>query len=254
MRYFLELAYKGTQYSGWQIQANAVAVQQKIQEVLSIVLNSDTTITGSGRTDAGVHARQQFAHFDSDTMLNDQYVYKLNALLPRDISIACILPVNAKAHARFDALKRSYEYFIHQAKSPFLQELSYFFHRPLDLDLMNQAAELLVTAECRPAEKRNYACFTKSGHSSHTYDCQIFQARWHVVEKNRLVFKIQANRFLRGMVRAIVGTLLEVGTKRMSVGRFAEIINTQDRMQAGRSVDACGLYLSEVTYPKTIFL
>lgn len=249
MRYFLDLAYKGTRYSGWQIQKNAIAVQQKIQEALSVLLNRDIAITGSGRTDAGVHARQQFAHFDSDVVLNDQYIYKLNALLPRDISIAYILPVDSKAHARFDALKRSYEYFIHQAKSPFLQDLSYFFHHPLDLDLMNQAAKLLETAE-----QRNYACFTKSGHSSHTYDCQIFQARWYVVEKNRLVFKIQANRFLRGMVRAIVGTLLEVGTKKISVDRFSEIISTQDRSQAGRSVDACGLYLSEVVYPKTIFL
>ncbi len=249
MRYFMEIAYKGTHYSGWQIQANAVGIQQKVQEALSVILNHPTTITGSGRTDAGVHALQQFAHFDTDKILQQQHVYKLNALLPKDISVISMLPVHDQAHARFDARKRSYEFFIHQAKCPFLQDMSYFFYQPLHLEPMNQAAEMLITAE-----KRNYACFARVGHSNRTHDCQIFRARWHVVEKDRLVFKIQANRFLRGMVRAVVGTLLEVGTHKIPVERMAEIIALQDRTQAGRSVSACGLYLTEVAYAENTFL
>lgn len=249
MRYFLDLAYKGTHYSGWQVQANALSVQQKLQEALTTLLQQPIILTGSGRTDAGVHAKQQFAHFDSTRVLGERHLYALNALLPKDISVSRCLPVHPGAHARFDAVRRRYEYFIHRTKSPFLQDLSYFFHSPLDFERMNKAASLLETAQ-----KRNYACFAKSGHRGATYDCQIFRAHWHVIEENRWVFNIQANRFLRGMVRAIVGTLLDVGTGKISVENFAKIIDAQDRTLAGRSVDACGLYLSEVTYPATIFV
>ncbi len=250
VRYFLELSYKGSDYSGWQIQHNANSVQQTIQQALSTMLKEDIHLTGSGRTDAGVHARQQFAHFDTaQEVPKASYLRPFNALLPLDISILDIHAVRLEAHARFDAVARRYEYHIHRFKDPFLYGLSYLFYSTLDIDLMNQAGAYL-----EKAGKRSYACFAKTGGSHQTYDCDIFRARWHVVERDRLVFSIQANRFLRGMVRAIVGTMLDLGTHKISLNQFLHIIESSDRKLAGRSVDACGLYLCEVTYPETIFL
>lgn len=250
MRYFLDISYKGSHYSGWQIQPNAISVQQKIQEALSLVLGHEIMVTGSGRTDTGVHARQQFAHFDSiDEIAEAKYLYKFNAVLPRDISINRIYPVQEDAHARFSAMNRSYEYHIHQFKNPFLHGYSYYFHPALDIQAMNQAAALM-----EQLGDHDYGCFAKSGHSSQTLHCHILQARWYVLEESRLVFNITANRFLRGMVRAIVGTLLNVGTQRMTTEAFLQVIRSGDRTRAGRAVEACGLYLSNVKYPETIFL
>lgn len=250
MRYFLEISYKGSHYSGWQIQHNAISIQQKINEALSLVLGHDIIVTGSGRTDTGVHAKQQFAHFDSAYKItNETHLYKLNAVLPQDISINTIYPMQDEAHARFSATSRSYEYYIHQFKNPFLHGFSYYFHPAIDINTMNQAAELM-----EKLGDHDYACFAKSGYSSQTFNCHILQARWYVLEESRLVFKITANRFLRGMVRTIVGTLLNVGTQRMNIEQFLQVMKSGDRTRAGQSVEACGLYLSEVKYPETIFL
>ncbi len=250
MRYFLEISYKGSAYSGWQIQHNANSVQQTVQQALSTILKEDIHLTGSGRTDAGVHARQQFAHFDSaQPVSGEAYLRPFNALLPPDISILDIRAVRPEAHARFDAVSRRYEYHIHRFKNPFLQDLSYLFYSTLDIALMNQAGACM-----EKAGKRSYACFAKTGSPQQTYDCDIFRAHWHVREKDRLVFTVQSNRFLRGMVRAIVGTMLDLGTHKISLDQFLHIIESSDRKLAGRSVEACGLYLCEVTYPETIFL
>lgn len=250
VRYFLKISYNGRNFSGWQVQPNANSVQQTLNEALSTILRKDIFITGSGRTDTGVHARQQFAHFDTDKEITKEaYLYKFNALLPPSISIDNIYPVRDKAHARFCAVSRSYEYYIHQSKNPFLYGFSYHFHPALDIEAMNEAAGMMEIAG-----RRDYACFARSGHSGKTYDCDILHARWHVLEESRLIFKITANRFLRGMVRAIVGTLLEIGLHKISIREFLKILESGDRKLAGRSVDACGLYLSEVKYPETIFL
>lgn len=250
MRYFLELSYNGRDFSGWQVQPNADTVQQHTNEALSTILGEDIFVTGSGRTDTGVHARQQFAHFDTTKKISEQtHLYKFNALLPEAISINRIFPVQEGAHARFSAISRSYEYFLHQSKDPFLHGFSYYFHPALDVEIMNQAAGFM-----EKAGSRDYACFAKSGHNGQTYDCHILHAHWYVIEESRLVFKIMANRFLRGMVRAIVGTLLEVGLHKINLDQFLKILESGDRQQAGRSVDACGLYLSEVKYPETIFI
>lgn len=250
MRYFLELSYKGSHYSGWQIQPNAMSIQQKVNEALSLVLGNNIVVAGSGRTDTGVHAKQQFAHFDSENKITEKvHLYKFNAVLPQDISINKIYHMQDEAHARFSAISRSYEYHVHQSKNPFLYGFSYYFHPIIDMEKMNQAAELM-----EELGEHDYACFAKSGHSSQTLNCHILHARWYVLEESRLIFKITANRFLRGMVRAIVGTLLDVGTQRMSIEQFLQVLNSSDRTRAGRSVEACGLYLSKVEYPETIFL
>ena len=250
MRYFLKLSYKGPQYHGWQIQANALSVQAIFNETLSQVLREDISRSGSGRTDTGVHALQQYAHFDTTQALHLQdHLHKFNALLPHDISIQAILPVREDAHSRFDAYQRSYEYHIHQRKDPFLHEFSYHFRPELDLDSMNLAAAQLATDK-----ERDYACFSKSRSSQETTLCKIAHAEWTRFDAFRIVFHISANRFLRNMVRAIVGTMLDIGTHRISLEDFEEILQSKDRKRAGRSVPAQGLYLSQVRYPDEIFL
>lgn len=249
MRYFLEISYQGSQYHGWQKQENALGIQTVIEDALSKILRQPTGISGSGRTDTGVHARQQFAHFDTDHPLSPTNCRRrLNAILPADIAILSVREVSAQAHARFDALSRSYEYHIHQAKNPFLIGQSYLFTVPLKVARMNEAA-----ARIADSRERDYACFSKSGGGQENDLCRISSAHWQVHTPQRLVFRISANRFLRNMVRAIVGTLLEVGTGRISIPHFQAILDSRDRRQAGRSVPAQGLYLSEVKYPPEIF-
>ncbi|MGB3588619.1 MAG: tRNA pseudouridine(38-40) synthase TruA [Tunicatimonas sp.] len=249
MRYFLTLKYQGAAYHGWQIQQNALSIQQVLNEALSLILREPIATVGSGRTDTGVHAQGQVAHFNCNQLLNEkEHLHKLNAVLPHDISITELVAVTDEAHARFSAVRRSYQYFIHQKKNPFLNGLSYLFSTKIDVDLMNEAAQWLTERK-----KQNYACFSKGKTQNTTYDCHIFRADWHVLEKDRLVFSISANRFLRGMVRTVVGTMLDIGTQTTSLTDFATIVASQDRRQAGRSVDACGLFLTEVTYPDDIF-
>ena len=241
------LSYRGTAYHGWQIQSNANTVQQVVHEALSRLLGEPVVITGSGRTDTGVHARQQVAHVDRPQPLATDFLFRLNAVLPPDVSVSQLYEVAPDAHARFSARTRRYDYFLHTFKDPFAQDRSYLVRFPLRLDLINEAAQQLVAYG-----EHNYACFSKLGTQPTTFRCHIFRAEWSVSEEStagqRMVFRITADRFLRGMVRAIVGTLLDVGTGKITVEDFRAIIGSQDRRQAGRSVPAHGLYLTEVTY------
>ena len=245
-RYFIELAYDGTNYHGWQIQPNAVSVQEVLGEALVTVLREPVETTGCGRTDTGVHARQFFAHFDSGSLfIAHQPLVKitgsLNAILPNDISIKRIIPVEAEAHARFDALLRSYEYHVHFEKDPFKVNHSWRLRDKPDIALMNMAARIIM-------EYTDFSCFSKSNTQTFTNNCKISRAEW-VYSDNCLVFHISADRFLRNMVRAIVGTLMQVGRKEIMPEDVRPIIESKNRSNAGTSVPACGLYLSEVKYP-----
>ncbi len=247
MRYFLEFAYMGTAYHGWQRQPNAVTVQQVLEDRLATLLGTDHLETvAAGRTDAGVHARQMFAHFDWEPGLPADFQYRINAFLPDDISITGVHPVQPDAHARFDATGRTYQYHLVQEKDPFLQEFAHCVHAPLDFGAMNEAAATLLDFD-------DFKSFSRSRTDVKTYTCDIREARW---EENHgvWVFTISADRFLRNMVRAIVGTLLEVGRGRYTTADVKTIIKSRDRSRAGVSVPAKGLYLTGVTYPKRIFI
>lgn len=251
MRYFVHLAYNGTPYHGWQMQPNAASVQETLNKAFSVLLQSEINLMGAGRTDTGVHAKEMYAHFDFETAFDIQsLVHKLNSFLPKDIVIYTIFPVHEKAHTRFDATKRTYEYHIHQFKNPFLQEWSWYFHQALDVDLMNQAAQLLFNYT-------DFECFSKVNTDVNTFDCTIFEAHWSrgvtelseaKQENDRLVFTISANRFLRNMVRSIVGTLVNVGLHKITLDDFTKIIESKSREKAGFSVPAHGLYLTKITY------
>ncbi len=242
MRYFIHLAYHGTAYHGWQIQPNAASVQETLNKAFSVLLQSEMNLMGAGRTDTGVHAREMYAHFDTDTTFDfPTLVHKLNSFLPKDIAIYDIIPVHDDAHTRFDATKRTYEYHIHQCKNPFLDELSWYFHQTLDINLMNQAAQILQNYT-------DFECFSKVNTDVNTFDCTIFEAHWKRGENNQLVFTISANRFLRNMVRSIVGTLINVGLHKITLDDFTKIIESKSREKAGFSVPAHGLYLTKIEY------
>ena len=242
MRYFIHLAYHGTAYHGWQIQPNAASVQETLNKAFSVLLQSEMNLMGAGRTDTGVHAREMYAHFDTDTTFDiPTLVHKLNSFLPKDIVIYDIIPVHDDAHTRFDPTKRTYEYHIHQFKNPFLDELSWYFHQTLDINLMNQAAQILQNYT-------DFECFSKVNTDVNTFDCTIFEAHWKRGENNQLVFTISANRFLRNMVRSIVGTLINVGLHKITLDDFTEIIESKSREKAGFSVPAHGLYLTKIEY------
>lgn len=245
MRYFIQLSYNGSAYHGWQIQPNAVTVQETIQDALSKLLNTNISITGAGRTDTGVHAFQMFAHFDVDETLDtENLTFKLNSFLPKDIAIQSIFQVNADAHSRFHAIKRSYDYKISLKKNVFLFDYTHYVHQKLDVDKMNEAANILL-------EYTNFQCFSKSNTDVKTYNCKIEQAQWKQ-EGNLLIFTICADRFLRNMVRAIVGTLLNIGLSKIAVSDMHKILASKDRSKAGFSVPSKGLYLTEVLYPDNI--
>ncbi len=246
-RYFIELSYKGTQYHGWQVQLNAHSVQEEIQKALSTLLRNPTEIVGSGRTDTGVHARVQVAHFDTEATIDpDSLAYKLNAFLPYDIAIKNIKKVKDDAHARFDATSRSYEYHITSVKNPFTKDLSYLFTAPLNLESMNEAAACLL-------QHKDFESFSRVKTDVNTFNCDIFKAYWEKTA-DEAIFHISANRFLRGMVRAITGTLLEVGRENLSVCQFEDIIISKDRKKAGRALPPEGLYLTAVEYPTDIYI
>jgi len=247
MRYFFEVTYDGSNYNGWQNQANALGVQQVIEDTLSKLLRKKISIVGSGRTDTGVHCVQQFFHADIQTEINQQeFLQRLNSFLPKDIAIRDILPVKFEAHARYDARQRAYEYHITTAKNPLLVGRAFYFFKKYDISLMNEAAELLVG-------EHDFTSFSKVKTDVNHFVCTIQTARWKKKD-DLLIFNITANRFLRGMVRAIVGTLLDVGTQKISIKEFQSIIKSKDRKKAGMNVPAEGLYLTEVKYPKNIFL
>ena len=246
MRYFLELSYNGTPYHGWQRQPNAISVQEVLEDNLSILLRTKIDVVGAGRTDTGVHARQIMAHFDSEVIVNQKQLhYKLNSILPAEIAIKEISLVKKDAHARFDAVSRSYEYIITLSTDPFNIKSAYYIKKELDLDVMNEAAKLLLNYT-------NFKCFSKSKTDVKTYNCTITKAVWEK-RNHMLIFTISANRFLRNMVRAIVGTLIEIGEHKLDLEDLKKIIKNENRSEAGYSVPAHGLYLTKVEYPTTIY-
>ena len=246
MRYFIELSFNGKSYHGWQIQPDAISVQEVLEKSLSTLLRKEIEIVGAGRTDAGVHATQIFAHFDIEEELNEsKFTYKLNSILPKDIAVSKVFRVTDAAHARFGAVKRSYDYKIVKHKDVFNYEYAYFVRQDLDVEKMNEAAKILLTY-------KDFQCFSKVKTDVYTYNCDVFAAEWNWKDKE-LIFTISANRFLRNMVRAIVGTLLEVGLGKMEVEEMHQIIKSKNRSRAGVSVPGHALYLTEVKYPDTIF-
>lgn len=246
MKYFLELAYHGKAYHGWQKQPHAISVQEVVEEALFTIWQEPVEIMGAGRTDAGVHARQLFAHFDSEKEPGDDLAYKLNSLLPHDVAVSGVYRVKAEAHARFDALSRSYEYHIVKKKDPFAIDTAYYIRKELQVEKMQEAAKILL-------DYRDFKCFSRSRTDVRTFNCDIHHAYWEV-QQDRLVFHIKADRFLRNMVRAIVGTLLQVGLGKIGVEDMHRIIQSKDRSEAGASVPAHGLFLTKIEYPNTIFI
>lgn len=241
MRYFLELSYHGKNYYGWQIQPDVISVQEKITTALSTILREEITIVGAGRTDSGVHASQMYAHFDVDKDLDENFTYKLNAILSDDIVIYRTIKVSDEAHARFDAVSRSYEYKIWMGRNPFLLDTTWQLnYKNINIDAMNAAAKLLY-------EYEDFECFSKVKTDVHTFNCEVTNAVWKL-EGEELTFYVSANRFLRNMVRAIVGTLLDIGLGKKSVEDFRMIIESKNRSKAGVSVPAKGLFLTKVEY------
>lgn len=241
MRYFIELSYHGKNYHGWQIQPDANSVQEELTKAISTILRTEITVVGAGRTDAGVHASQMYAHFDVAKELTNDIVFRFNALLPDDIVVDRLLKVKDDAHARFDATSRSYEYRIWLGRNPFTLETTWQLHsQELDLKAMNIAAKLLLSYE-------DFQCFSKVKTDVHTFNCTVTHAEWKL-KGNELTFYISANRFLRNMVRAVVGTLLEVGQGKITLDEFRKIIESKNRNNAGVSVPAKGLFLTKVTY------
>lgn len=245
-RYFLQISYKGTNYHGWQIQPNAISVQEVMEKALSTILREKIAVVGAGRTDTGVHASFFVLHFNSEKTDIDstQLVYKFNRFLPSDIAAKKIFRVNNEAHARFSAVSRTYKYYISTEKNPFRAETSYQYTVPLDVQKMNEAAQKL-------SSYNDFTSFSRLHTDVKTNNCKIYLAEWSR-EEGQLVFTIKADRFLRNMVRAIVGTLLEVGRGKMSVDEFCKIIETKDRGAAGASAPAEGLFLTHIEYPEGI--
>jgi tRNA pseudouridine38-40 synthase len=245
LRYFIEIAFSGKHYHGWQIQPEAISVQEVLERSLSTLLREEVKLTGAGRTDTGVHANQMFAHFDVDRVIDiEETIFRLNSFLPQDIAVAQLFKVKDDAHARFDATEREYQYKVTLKKNPFVQDFAYYVHLIPDLPKMNEAAKLLLG-------HHDFQCFSRSNTDVKTYYCDVYSANW-AMEDELLVFSISADRFLRNMVRAIVGTLLDVGYDRTSLEAFMEIMEGKDRTKAGASAPAHGLYLTRVVYPDTI--
>jgi tRNA pseudouridine38-40 synthase len=243
-RYFLELAYKGNHYSGFQIQENANSIQQEVEKALGIFFRQRLILTGSSRTDGGVHALQNYFHFDYEGVIEKRVIYNINAILPPDISIKGAWPVAPDAHCRFDAVSREYRYYIYRKKNPFLTDRAYFFPYTLDRKKLDAAASMVP-------EFREFVSFAKRNSQAKTYDCTIMQSSWQE-ENECLVYRVVANRFLRGMVRGLVGTMLQVGRGKISVEEFAAILRDSDNQQADFSVPGHGLFLVRVTFPDSV--
>lgn len=243
----MQLSYNGKAYHGWQIQPNAISIQEVVEHALSKLLNESISITGAGRTDAGVHAIQMFAHFDA-TSLNDleSLSHRLNSFLPKDIAIHDLFAVTPDAHARFDATSRTYEYHVSLTKTAFDFDRSYVLQRPLNTTLMNEGCAILMSY-------RNFKCFSKAHTDVKTYNCKISNALW-TQNGSKLVFEITADRFLRNMVRAVVGTMINLGLGKISLDDLHTIIKSEDRSRAGYSVPAHGLYLTNISYSDKINL
>jgi tRNA pseudouridine38-40 synthase len=249
MRYFIWFSYDGTQYHGWQMQPNGITVQSELQRCLSLLLRRDISVTGAGRTDTGVHARRMAAHFDVEKlpMSPQDLTYKLNGLLSQDIAVYSIEPVSDDLHARFSAVARTYHYYVHTQKDPFQRHYSLELHYQLDYKIMNEAGKILL-------EYEDFGAFCKAGSDVKTTICHVTHAQWHQTSPTSWYFEITANRFLRNMVRAVVGTLIEVGRGKMTLNEFRQVIEGGRRTQAGESMPAKALFLENVEYPLTSHL
>ena len=246
MRYFLEVSYKGTNYSGFQAQKNANTIQAEIQKAFKVILKKELELTGSSRTDAGVHAYQNYFHFDIERELSPQLVYNLNAILPTDIAIKDLLKVKDNAHCRFDAVSREYKYHIYQKKDPFLTDKAFYFPYTLDIEAMQKAAFILK-------EYSDFTSFSKRNTQVKSFVCDIKESRW-VVQDQCLIYNVKANRFLRGMVRALTATMLNLGRRKVDLAAFRRIIETKDCTLANFSAPAHGLFLTEVCFPDNYFI
>lgn len=241
LRYFVSLAYKGTDFHGWQVQPNAISVQQVLNEGLSVLLKDQITTLGAGRTDTGVHAKQMYAHFDTDKEFNCvEIAYRLNAYINNSIVVKAVFSVSENAHARFDATSRVYEYWLTQEKNPFLQDAAWLVYGDLDFDLMNEASDYLLSVS-------DFTSFAKVHSDVKTHICDVRKAHWDFKD-GVWIFTIEADRFLRNMVRAIVGTLVELGKGKVTFYEFKSIVAKLDRGAAGASAPAKGLYLTNVDY------
>lgn len=246
-RYFIELAYKGTRFHGWQVQPNAVSVQECLEKALTTITREEIAVTGAGRTDTGVHASYYVAHFDSEKLNLDHpdFAYKLNSFLGNDIVIFNVAKVLLEAHARFDAISRTYQYHLNLLKDPFVLETSWHFFKPLNLAQMNAACQILF-------EYSDFTSFSKLHTDVKTNNCKIYFAEW-AKNGNDILFTVKADRFLRNMVRALVGTFIEVGMGKLDLNGFRQVIEKKDRGVAGTSVPAHGLFLTDIEYPETVF-
>lgn len=242
-RYFASLAYDGTNYFGWQIQPNDISIQQHLNEALSTVFRMKVDTTGCGRTDKGVHATQFYAHFDLEHEIAsvEKSLLQLNALLPRDIRVFDLIAVAPTAHARFDAVSRSYSYYIKKKPSPFLNNYCWYNRQSVDVKAMNAASVMCLS-------HLNFSCFTKSGGNQQNHNCLVTECKW-IENDSNLRFTVSANRFMRGMVRAMVGTFYEVGLGKISTDDFKKILESSNRTEAGKSVPAQGLFLEQIKYP-----
>jgi len=245
MRYFLEVSYKGTDYSGFQSQINANTIQAEVEKSLQTLLKQRIELTGSSRTDAGVHAYQNYFHFDTETDLSSRLLYSLNAILPGDIAAKNLLRVKDGDHCRFDAVAREYRYFIYSRKNPFLNDKAFYFPYTLDLELMKEAAELVK-------EYTDFTSFSKRNTQVKTFECKIKESKW-ITENDCIVYNVIANRFLRGMVRALTGTMLKLGRGKIGIDSFRNIIESKDCSSANFAVPAHGLFLIKVLYPGNYF-
>ena len=245
MRYFLEVSYKGTHYSGFQTQKNANTIQDEIEKAFLILLKQPIHLTGSSRTDAGVHALQNYFHFDTESILTNGLLYNLNAILPQDIVVKNILRVKNEAHCRFDALSREYKYIIYQQKNPFLKDIAYYFPYSIDIDEIKKAALVLK-------DYSDFTSFSKRNTQVKNFECRIIESNWQI-ENDSLVYIVKADRFLRGMVRAFTATMLQIGRGKLSLNDLIKIIQAKDNTKASFAVPAHGLQLISVQYPKEYF-
>lgn len=239
-RYFLEVAYKGTAYSGFQSQQNANTIQAEVEKAFAILQKQEIEMTGSSRTDAGVHALQNFFHFDYEGSMSPQFVYKINAILPPDIVVKSVTPVSEGAHCRFDAVSREYRYYIYQHKNPFLDDRAYYFPYKLDIGRMQDAAEIVK-------KYSDFTSFSKRNTQVKTFQCYLLESKWFYVD-NYLVYNVKANRFLRGMVRALTATMLRLGRGKIDIEEFQQIIEAKDCTKASFAVPAHGLFLEKVEF------
>ena len=245
-RYFIELSYKGTNYSGFQSQQNTHnTIQAALEKAFKILQKDEVLLVSSSRTDAGVHALQNYFHFDYNGAIHPQFVYKTNAILPADLVVKKIIPVAPDAHCRFDALSREYKYFIYAKKNPFLQDRAYYFPYRLDIEKLKEAAEIIK-------EYKDFTSFSKRNTQVKTFECRILESEW-LFENNCLIYHVKANRFLRGMVRALTATMLKIGRDKTSLKEFRSIIEAKDCTQASFAVPAQGLFLINVAYPQGYF-